>query len=661
MASLHEAANSAGDLKPQISKQIVTLNPLGRSKPRTIGDVIKLPKNMKLHPCLAAVTSRIQGRSRDTRSAYLQAVARAGQRKPGPERLGCANVAHAFAALPAKDKFRVVAERAPNLGIVSAYNDLLSAHAPLQHYPDIIKAEARRLGATAQVAGGVPAMCDGVTQGTAGMELSLFSRDVIAMATAVALSHDVFDGVLMLGVCDKIVPGLLIGALHFGHLPTVFVPAGPMTSGLSNDAKARVREQAAQGLVGRAELLQAESAAYHGPGTCTFYGTANSNQMLLEAMGLHVPGTAFINPGEGLREELTREAVRTLLGGPSPGAAREVAGLGSTAKPAIGQLVDERCIVNAMVALLATGGSTNHLIHWVAVARAAGIVIDWDDFAALSDVVPLLSRVYPNGSADVNEFQAAGGPGYVIRELLDAGLMHADVLTMRPGGLREFTGIPEAAGTGLRWQTAGASKDERVVRPASQPFSASGGLKLLEGTLGRAVIKVSAVPEDRHLIEAPARVFDSQEALLEAFEAGALDCNVVCVVRWQGPQANGMPELHKLTPPLAVLQGRGYRVALVTDGRMSGASGKVPAAIHVSPEAADGGPLARVRDGDLIRLDAAAGRLEVLVPEAEWLSREAAVMPEQLRLANGLGMGRELFAGMRRSALTAEQGACSWL
>ena len=616
---------------------------------------------MKLHPCLAAVTSRIQGRSRDTRSAYLQAVARAGQRKPGPERLGCANVAHAFAALPAKDKFRVVAERAPNLGIVSAYNDLLSAHAPLQHYPDIIKAEARRLGATAQVAGGVPAMCDGVTQGTAGMELSLFSRDVIAMATAVALSHDVFDGVLMLGVCDKIVPGLLIGALHFGHLPTVFVPAGPMTSGLSNNAKARVREQAAQGLVGRAELLQAESAAYHGPGTCTFYGTANSNQMLLEAMGLHVPGTAFINPGEGLREELTREAVRTLLGGPSPGAAREVAGLGSTAKPAIGQLVDERCIVNAMVALLATGGSTNHLIHWVAVARAAGIVIDWDDFAALSDVVPLLSRVYPNGSADVNEFQAAGGPGYVIRELLDAGLMHADVLTMRPGGLREFTGIPEAAGTGLRWQTVGASKDERVVRPASQPFSASGGLKLLEGTLGRAVIKVSAVPEDRHLIEAPARVFDSQEALLEAFDAGALDCNVVCVVRWQGPQANGMPELHKLTPPLAVLQGRGYRVALVTDGRMSGASGKVPAAIHVSPEAADGGPLARVRDGDLIRLDAAAGRLEVLVPEAEWLSREAALMPEQLRLANGLGMGRELFAGMRRSALTAEQGACSWL
>jgi phosphogluconate dehydratase len=375
--------------------------------------------------------------------------------------------------------------------------------------------------------------------------------------------------------------------------------------------------------------------------------------MLLEAMGLHVPGTAFINPGEHLREELTREAVRTVLGRQSAGAAHPV--------PPIGVLVDERCIVNAMVALLATGGSTNHLIHWVAVARSAGIVIDWDDFAALSEVVPLLSRVYPNGSADVNQFQAAGGPGYVIRELLDAGFMHPDVLTVRSGGLREFTGIPEAAGDGLRWQTAGASRDETVVRPAGQPFSTSGGLKLLQGPLGRAVIKVSAVPEDRHLIEAPARVFDSQDALQEAFQAGELERDVVCVVRWQGPQANGMPELHKLTPPLAVLQGRGFRVALVTDGRMSGASGKVPAAIHVSPEAADGGPLARVRDGDVIRLDAAAGRLEVLVPEAEWLARELATLPDALRTANGLGMGRELFAGMRRSALTAEQGACSWL
>ncbi|MCX7225691.1 MAG: dihydroxy-acid dehydratase, partial [Burkholderiales bacterium] len=426
-----------------------------------------------------------------------------------------------------------------------------------------------------------------------------------------------------------------------------------MTSGLSNNAKSKVREQAAQGLVGRAELLQAESAAYHGPGTCTFYGTANSNQMLLEAMGLHVPGTAFINPGEGLREALTLEAVRTVLGRQDQAAAQPV--------PPIGVLVDERCIVNAMVALLATGGSTNHLILWVAVARSAGIVIDWDDFAALSDVVPLLSRVYPNGSADVNQFQAAGGPGFVIRELLDAGFMHADVLTVRSGGLREFTGIPEAAGTGLRWQTAAGSKDESVVRPAAQPFSASGGLKLLQGPLGRAVIKISAVPEDRHLIEAPARVFDSQDALLEAFKAGELERDVVCVVRWQGPQANGMPELHKLTPPLAVLQGRGFRVALVTDGRMSGASGKVPAAIHVSPEAADGGPLARLRDGDVIRLDAATGRLEVLVPEAEWLARGVDTMPEHLRAANGLGMGRELFAGMRRSALTAEQGACSWL
>ena len=608
---------------------------------------------MKLNSIVEAVTARVRERSRDSRSSYLQRVAQAGQRRPGAERLGCANVAHAFAALPANDKLRVVAQRAPNIGIVTAFNDMLSAHAPLQHYPDLIKAEARRLGATAQVAGGVPAMCDGVTQGTPGMELSLFSRDVIAMATAVALSHDVFDGALMLGVCDKIVPGLLIGALHFGHLPTVFVPAGPMTSGLSNNAKSKVREQAAQGLVGRAELLQAESAAYHGPGTCTFYGTANSNQMLLEAMGLHVPGTAFINPGEGLREALTLEAVRTVLGRQDQAAAQPV--------PPVGVLVDERCIVNAMVALLATGGSTNHLIHWVAVARSAGIVIDWDDFAALSDVVPLLSRVYPNGSADVNQFQAAGGPGFVIRELLDAGFMHADVLTVRSGGLREFTGIPEAAGTGLRWQTAAASKDESVVRPAAHPFSASGGLKLLQGPLGRAVIKISAVPEDRHLTEAPARVFDSQDALLEAFKAGELERDVVCVVRWQGPQANGMPELHKLTPPLAVLQGRGFRVALVTDGRMSGASGKVPAAIHVSPEAADGGPLARLRDGDVIRLDAAAGRLEVLVPEAEWLARGVDIMPEHLRAANGLGMGRELFAGMRRSALTAEQGACSWL
>ncbi|MDT7517944.1 phosphogluconate dehydratase [Rhodoferax sp. TBRC 17660] len=611
-----------------------------------------------LHPVVEAVTRRIVERSAATRSAYLAQVAHMADRKPGVDRMGCANVAHAFAAMPdadktrvtGLDKFKIVEEKGANIGIVNAYNDLLSAHAPLQHYPDLVKAEARKHGATAQVAGGVPAMCDGVTQGTAGMELSLFSRDAIAMATAVSLSHDVFDAALMLGVCDKIVPGLLIGALHFGHLPTVFVPAGPMTSGLPNNEKAKVREKAAQGLVGRPELLAAESAAYHGEGTCTFYGTANSNQMLLEAMGLHVPGTAFINPGDGVRQELTREAVRTVLGITK---AKRFA--------PIGEVVDERCIVNAMVALLATGGSTNHLIHWVAVARAAGIVIDWNDFSSLSDVVPLLTRVYPNGSADVNQFQAAGGPGYVIRELLDAGFMHADVLTVRSGGLREFTAIPSAKADGsLQWADAGASKDETVVRPASSPFSASGGLKLLKGNLGRSVIKVSAVPEDRHIIEAPCRVFDSQEALHQAFSADELNRDLICVVRWQGPQANGMPELHKLTPPLAVLQGKGYRVALVTDGRMSGASGKVPAAIHVSPEAAAGGPLAKVRDGDIIRLDAAAETLEVLVSAAEWDARPLATMPQELRVANGIGMGRELFANFRRNALAAEEGACTW-
>ena len=613
-----------------------------------------------LHPTVAAVKQRIVQRSALTRSAYLTQLAAMAARPAGAQRMGCANVAHAFAAMDAPDKRRasgldaigVVVQgqgaRAPHIGIVNAFNDVLSAHAPLQHYPDLIKDEARRHGASAQVAGGVPAMCDGVTQGNPGMELSLFSRDAIAMSTAIALSHDVFDCALMLGVCDKIVPGLLIGALHFGHLPVVFVPAGPMTSGLSNKEKAQVRERAAQGLVGRAELLAAESAAYHGEGTCTFYGTANSNQMLLEAMGLHVPGTAFVNPGEALREDLTREAVRTVLGA---GAAR------------IGELVDERCIVNAMVALLATGGSTNHLIHWVAVARAGGMVIDWDDFSALSDVVPLLARVYPNGSADVNQFQAAGGPGFVIRELMDAGLMHADVRTMRPEGLRAFTRIPQRAGAtaGLTWVEAGTGGDHSVVRPAAQPFSASGGLKLLSGNLGRSVVKVSAVPLERRVVEAPCRVFDSQDALQAAFQAGALDRDVVCVVRWQGPRANGMPELHKLTPPLAVLQGRGHQVALVTDGRMSGASGNVPAAIHVSPEAAMGGPLARVRDGDVIRLDAVAGTLQALVPQAEWDSREPAQLPPALQAANGIGMGRELFAGMRRNTLSAEEGACSWL
>jgi phosphogluconate dehydratase len=608
------------------------------------------------NPTVRDVTDRIRERSQGLRGAYLSRLAEIRDRDRGSDRMGCANVAHAVAGIPANDKFRVVTERAPNIGIVTAYNDMLSAHAPYQGYPDIIKQEARRLGATAQVAGGVPAMCDGVTQGTPGMELSLFSRDLIAMSTAVALTHDMFDAALLLGVCDKIVPGLLIGALHFGHLPTVFVPAGPMPSGLSNGAKSKVREQAAQGLVGRQGLLDAEMAAYHTVGTCTFYGTANSNQMLLEAMGLHVPGTAFIQPGDAMRETLTREAVRTVLG---------KAGEAAFNCPPIGEMVDERCIVNAMVALLATGGSTNHLIHWVAVARAAGILIDWDDFSKLSDVVPLLSRVYPNGSADVNEFQASGGPGFVIGELVDAGLMHADVLTVRSGGIREFANIPALAGDAgehrLQWTPAAPLKNEAVTRTVASPFSATGGLKLLSGNLGRSVIKVSSVPDDRHVIEAPARVFDSQAALQKAFTAGELERDVVCVVRWQGPQANGMPELHKLTPPLSVLQGKGFRVALVTDGRMSGASGKIPAAIHVSPEAAAGGPLAKVRDGDLIRLDSVAGTLAVLLPEDEWAARETATQPEAQRIADGHGLGRELFAGMRRNALTAEEGACSWL
>ncbi|SCX60194.1 6-phosphogluconate dehydratase [Variovorax sp. EL159] len=630
---------------------------MGLQASSRIRDTQQEPKTpmSSTHSIVRDVTDRIRERSHAQRSAYLSRLAEIRGRDRGSDRMGCANVAHAVAGIPANDKFRVVTERAPNIGIVTAYNDMLSAHAPYQGYPDIIKHEARRLGATAQVAGGVPAMCDGVTQGTPGMELSLFSRDVIAMSTAIALTHDMFDGALMLGVCDKIVPGLLIGALHFGHLPTVFVPAGPMPSGLSNNAKSKVREQAAQGLVGRQGLLDAEMAAYHTVGTCTFYGTANSNQMLLEAMGLHVPGTAFIQPGDAMRETLTREAVRTVLGKASEAA---------FSCPPIGEMVDERCIVNAMVALLATGGSTNHLIHWVAVARAAGIVIDWDDFSKLSDVIPLLTRVYPNGSADVNEFQAAGGPGFVIGELVDAGLMHGDVLTVRAGGIREFANIPALVEGGqqrLQWHSAAPSKNDAVARAVAQPFSATGGLKLLSGNLGRSVIKVSSVPDDRHVIEAPARVFDSQAALQKAFTAGELERDVVCVVRWQGPQANGMPELHKLTPPLSVLQGKGFRVALVTDGRMSGASGKIPAAIHVSPEAAAGGPLAKVRDGDLIRLDAVAGTLAVLLPEDEWAARETATQPEAQRIADGHGLGRELFAGMRRNALAAEEGACSWL
>ncbi|PND36891.1 phosphogluconate dehydratase [Paucibacter aquatile] len=605
-----------------------------------------------MNKTLIAVTERIRARSAASRAAYLDGVDRLAGRKRGIERMGCANVAHAVAAMPANDKLRIVAEKAPHLAIVTAYNDMLSAHQPYEAYPNLIRAEAHAQGATVQVAGGVPAMCDGVTQGLPGMELSLFSRDTIAMATAVSLSHDVFDAALLLGICDKIVPGLLIGALHFGHLPCVFVPAGPMSSGLPNNEKAKVREQFAQGLVGRDELLKAESAAYHGAGTCTFYGTANSNQMLLEAMGLHVPGAAFVHPHEPLREALTREAVRTALS--------------ITAKARytpIGRLVDERCIVNAMVALLATGGSTNHLIHWVAVARSAGILIDWSDFSELSAVVPLLSRVYPNGAADVNQFQAAGGPSFVIRELLDAGLMHEDVLSVAGNSLRPFARQPHLAeNQAVQWHDlAPESGDESVVRRASAPFSASGGLKLLQGNLGRAVIKVSAVPEDRHIVEAPARIFADQESMLAAFKAGELERDVIVVVRFQGPQANGMPELHKLTPPLAVLQGRGFKVALVTDGRMSGASGKVPAAIHVSPEALAGGPLGKLRDGDLVRLDAVTGELLALVSEAEWAAREQAQITLEHAAQNGQGLGRELFAGLRRNVRTAEEGAVSWL
>jgi phosphogluconate dehydratase len=609
-----------------------------------------------MHNAIADITARIRERSAPTRRTYLERVERLAARSRGSDRMGCANVAHAFAAMPANDKLRVVAERAPHIGVVTAYNDMLSAHQPYEGYPALIRDEARRHGATVQVAGGVPAMCDGVTQGQPGMELSLFSRDTIAMGTAIALSHDVFDAVLLLGICDKIVPGLLIGALHFGHLPCVFVPAGPMSSGLSNNEKSKVRELAAQGLVGREQLLQAESAAYHGAGTCTFYGTANSNQMLLEAMGLHVPGAAFVHPHDGLRELLTREAVRTVLGITR----RE------RFQP-IGRLVDERVIVNAMVALLATGGSTNHLIHWVAVARAAGIVIDWTDFAGLSHVTPLLARVYPNGSADVNQFQAAGGPGFVIRELIDAGLMHADVATVVAEGLQAYGRIPSAAPVGdaamaVTWQPAPADGgDGSVVRTAARPFSHHGGLALLTGNLGRSVIKTSSVPDDRLVIEAPALVFDGQEGLQEAFKAGELERDFIAVVRFQGPHANGMPELHKLTPPLAVQQGKGFKVALVTDGRMSGASGKVPAAIHVSPEALAGGPLAKVRSGDILRLDALAGTLEALVDPTTWAARTAEAPSDAQHETHAHDLGRELFGGMRRNVLSAEEGAITWL
>jgi phosphogluconate dehydratase len=597
------------------------------------------------------VTERIIEKSRPTRTAYLQRVDEIVNRPRGADRLGCANVAHAFAAMPSNDKLRVVVEKAPNIGIITAYNDMLSAHQPYVNYPEIIRDEAHKHGATVQVAGGVPAMCDGITQGEPGMELSLFSRDTIAMGTAIGLSHDVFDAALLLGVCDKIVPGLLIGALKFGHLPCVFVPSGPMSTGIDNTTKSKVREQYAQGKVGRQELLDSESAAYHGAGTCTFYGTANSNQMLMEAMGLHVPGAAFVHPQDGLRELLTREAVKMVL-----------ANVKSKNFTPIGRMVDEHVIVNAMVALLATGGSTNHLIHWVAIARAAGIIIDWTDFYHLAKTTPLLASVYPNGKADVNEFQSAGGPAFVIRELIEAGYMFPDVLTVAHGGLREYGKLPVKEDGKLVWKDLPKeSSDETIVRTAQFPFNESGGLRLLKGNLGRSVIKISAVPEDRHIIEAPAIVFDAQEELLAAFDRGELEKDFVAVVRFQGPKANGMPELHKLTPPMAVLQNKGFRVAIVTDGRMSGASGKIPAAIHLSPEASAGGPLAKVRDGDIIRLNATVGMVNVLVDEDEWAEREVAELPDSKRHNNAHGFGRELFGGMRKNVLSAEEGAVTWL
>jgi phosphogluconate dehydratase len=597
------------------------------------------------HARLTEITQRISERSDASRRAYLQRIEQ--MRGDGPLRgsLSCSNLAHGFAACEEPDKQTLKLADAANIGIVNAYNDMLSAHQPLGDYPALIKRAAHEVGCTAQVAGGVPAMCDGVTQGTAGMELSLFSRDIIAGATAIALSHNMFDGALCLGVCDKIVPGLLIGALSFGHLPVVFAPAGPMSSGLSNKEKAAIRQQFAEGKIGRDKLLEAESSAYHGKGTCTFYGTANSNQMLMEAMGLHVPGGAFEPPGTPLRDQLTAAAARRLC---------RITALGDEYTP-LAEVVDEKCIVNAIVALLATGGSTNHSIHWIAIARAAGIIIDWEDFSDLSAITPLVARVYPNGSADVNHFHAAGGTAYVIRTLLDNGLMHEDVKTVWGDGLRHYTREPRLSDNGLEHRDGSReSADSEVLRPADKPFDTEGGLRLLEGNLGRSVIKVSAVAEQHRLVEAPARIFDSQQALKQAFDAGELDGDLVAVVRFQGPRANGMPELHKLTPYLGILQDRGHQVALVTDGRMSGASGKVPAAIHLTPEALADGPVGKLRDGDIIRLDANRGELSVTVPADEWAERGHA---KRASSDGDYGTGRELFAYMRDAVNEAESGA----
>ena len=601
-----------------------------------------------LNATVAEVTERIRRRSRPSRRAYLEKIHRAleaGRQVPRRRRLACSNLAHGFAACGADDKAALKDSERPNIAIVTAYNDMLSAHQPFAGFPDRIKQAAREAGAVAQVAGAVPAMCDGVTQGFGGMELSLWSRDVIALSTAIALSHDMFDGVVCLGVCDKIVPGLLIGALSFGHLPAVFMPAGPMPSGLSNKEKARVRQLYAEGKIGKRELLDAESAAYHSPGTCTFYGTANSNQMFMELMGLHLPGASFANPGTALRDALTAAAAQRVV---------RLTAAGGEHSP-LGEMIDERTIVNAIVGLLATGGSTNHSLHLVAIARAAGIVIDWRDFDELSAVVPLLARVYPNGAADVNHFHAAGGLGYLIGELIDAGLVHPDVRTVTAAGLHAYRVETKLVDSTLVWEPArDVSGDDAILRPALRPFQPTGGLKLLEGNLGRAVVKTSAVAPERRRVEAPTIVFDHQEDLPRAFAAGELDRDFVAVVRFQGPRANGMPELHKLMPPLGVLQDRGFRVGLITDGRLSGASGKVTSAIHVTPEAAAGGALALLQTGDPVLIDPERGVLEARVDLA---GRQPAA-PDLG--AYHVGLGRELFASFRASVTSAEEGAMSF-
>ncbi|MBX3576515.1 MAG: phosphogluconate dehydratase [Rhizobiaceae bacterium] len=595
------------------------------------------------------VTQRIRERSKPAREAYLARIADAASKTANRAVLSCGNLAHGFAVCSPSDKAALAGDRVPNLGIITSYNDMLSAHQPFETYPQLIKQAAREAGGVAQVAGGVPAMCDGVTQGQPGMELSLFSRDVIAMATAVGLSHNMFDAAVYLGVCDKIVPGLVIGALTFGHLPAVFIPAGPMTSGLPNDEKAKVRQLYAEGKVGRAELLEAEAKSYHGPGTCTFYGTANSNQMLMEIMGLHTPGSSFVNPGTPLRDALTKEAAKRALA---------ITQLGNAYTP-VGRMIDERSVVNGVVGLHATGGSTNHTIHLIAMAAAAGIQLTWQDISDLSDMVPLLARVYPNGLADVNHFNAAGGMGFLIRELIGAGLVHDDVGTIWGEGLAHYTveATLGADGSVVRRPAPAISHDEKVLAPVAKAFQPTGGLKVLSGNLGKAIIKTSAVKPEKRLIEAPAIVFDSQQALNDAFKAGELDRDFIAIVRFQGPRANGMPELHKLTTVLGVLQDRGRKVALVTDGRMSGASGKVPAAIHVTPEALDGGVIGKVRTGDVMRLDADAGTLEVLVPAAELEARRAEFLDLS---ANGHGFGRELFEGFRALATRADQGATAF-